>query len=79
MSGIMVADERKEGRWMMTHRMVLSSDPDTMVFPSGLMATLLTYSECPSRINFVSPDAASQTLMKCGGKCGGSHTRHPKP
>ena len=42
MSGIMVADERKAGCWMMTYRMVLSVDPDTMFFPSGLMATLLT-------------------------------------
>ena len=62
MRGIMVADERKAGRWMMTHRMVMSDDPDTMFFPSGLMATLKTESECPSSLLFSWPVSMSHTL-----------------
>ena len=45
-----------------THRTVQSSEPDTIVFPSGLTATLRTLSVCPSSVLLTWPDARSHTL-----------------
>ena len=49
-----------------THRTVLSLEPDTMVFPSGLTATLYTPLACPSNILLTWPDARSHTLVREG-------------
>ena len=49
-----------------THRTVLSYEPDTMVLPSGLMATLLTQDVCPSSVLSSSPEARSHTLRHVG-------------
>ena len=49
-----------------THRMVLSHEDDTTALPSGLMATLVTPSVCPSSVLFTSPDARSHTLGRVG-------------
>ena len=51
------------GRWV-THLIVLSSEPETMVFPSLLIATLLTLSVCPSNLAFSLPVSASQILQE---------------
>ena len=53
-----------------THRTVLSPEPDTMVLPSGLMATLHTLSVCPLSVLLTSPDARSHTLARVGRLCG---------
>ena len=50
------------GRWE-THLTVLSYDPETMVLPSKLMATLDTPSECPSSLAFSLPVSTSQILQ----------------
>ena len=55
------------GRWV-THLIVLSEEPnppapDTIVFPSELIATELIGAECPSRFAFSLLDSASQTLQ----------------
>lgn len=70
-----------------THRTLLSQLPDTMVRPSGLMATLLTQLVWPVSVVRQSPDAASHTLQApcmamCGGvwrgvRCGQAAGRHP--
>ena len=52
-----------------THRTVWSTEPDTMVLPSGLMATLYTVPVCPSNVLLTSPDARSHTLARVGGSC----------
>ena len=58
---------KESGAWnWMTHRTVLSNDPDKMVLPSGLMATLETMSECPSSLHFSWPVAMSHTLVRVG-------------
>ena len=49
-----------------THRMVLSHEPDTMVLPSGLIATLDTQPVCPSNVLMTSPEARSHTLGHVG-------------
>ena len=49
-----------------THRTVLSSEPDTMDLPSGVMATLNTVSVCPSNVDLHSPVANSHTLVREG-------------
>ena len=51
-----------------THRTVLSVEPDAMVLPSGLMATLRTYSVCPTSVLVHSPDIRSHrhTLGRVG-------------
>ena len=56
-----VGDE-KVGRWA-THRIVLSHEPETMVLPSELIATLDTGFECPSSLAFSLPVSASQILQ----------------
>ena len=38
-------------------------EPETMVLPSGLMATLSTGSVCPFNVLLTSPDARSHTLV----------------
>ena len=53
------------GHWM-THRIVLSLDPETIVIPSGLMATLLTSPLCPSSLVFSWPVSMSHTLKDTG-------------
>ena len=45
-----------------THRTVLSPEPDTIVWPSTLTATLNTSPVCPFRVLLHSPDIMSQTL-----------------
>ena len=50
------------GRWV-THLIVLSQEPETMVFPSELIATLVTTSLCPSNLAFSLPISASQILQ----------------
>ena len=53
-----------------THRTVLSK-PDTMVFPSGLMATLYTpLRSYPCSVLLTLPDAKSHTLHHVGRTCG---------
>ena len=42
---------------------MLSLEPDTIVLPSGLMATLNTVPLCPSSVLLHSPDARSHTLV----------------
>ena len=49
-----------------THRTVRSSEPDTIVVPSGLMATLLTKLVCPFNVDLHSPVARSHTLRRVG-------------
>ena len=49
-----------------TYRTVSSPEPETMVLPSGLMATLNTLRECPSSVLLHSPDARSHTLRRVG-------------
>ena len=51
------------GRWV-THLIVLSQEPETMVFPSELIATLETPSVCPSILAFSLPESASQILQE---------------
>ena len=41
----------------------MSKEPDTMVFPSGLMATLVTKFVCPSSVLLHAPDDRSHTLV----------------
>ena len=43
--------EADRGENESTHRTVLSSEPDTPVLPSGLMATLHTVLVCPSNVD----------------------------
>ena len=50
------------GRWG-THLIVLSLEPETIVLPSMLIATLETSSECPSSLAFSLPVSASQILQ----------------
>lgn len=50
------------GKWL-THRIILSSDPETRVLPSRLMATLLTSPSCPSSRIFSTPVSMSHTLL----------------
>ena len=50
-----------------THRTVLSQEPDTMVLPSELMATLATALVCPSSTLFCWPVNASHTLGEWDG------------
>ena len=50
------------GHWA-THRIVLSHEPETMVLPSELIATVDTTSECPSSLAFSLPASASQILQ----------------
>ena len=50
------------GRWV-THLIVSSREPETMVFPSVLMATQFTHSVCPSNLAFSLPESASQILQ----------------
>ena len=50
------------GRWV-TNLIVSSSEPETMVFPSELIATLLTDHSCPSSLAFSLPISASQILQ----------------
>ena len=49
-----------------THRTVLSAEPDTMVLPTRLMATLSTLAVCPRNVLLHSPDARSHTLCRVG-------------
>ena len=51
------------GRWV-THLMMLSHDPETMVLPSELRATLETLLVCPSSLAFSLPVSASQILQE---------------
>ena len=51
------------GRWD-TYLIVLSQEPETMVFPSELIATLKTISLCPSSLAFSLPVSASQILQE---------------
>ena len=51
------------GRWI-TNLIVLSSEPETMVFPSMLMATQQTEYSCPSNLAFSLPVSASQILQQ---------------
>ena len=53
------------GRWM-THLIVLSSELETMVFPSLLIATQLTYFVCPSNLAVSFPFSASQIILQGG-------------
>ena len=50
-------------RWV-THLIVSSLEPETMVFPSVLIATLLTQLVCPSNLDFSLPVSASQILQQ---------------
>ena len=50
------------GRWV-THLIVWSLEPETMVFPSLLIATQLTSFVCPSSLAFSLPESASQILQ----------------
>ena len=50
------------GRWD-TYLMVLSQEPETMVFPSELIATLVTPFVCPSNLAFSFPFSTSQILQ----------------
>lgn len=45
-----------------THRMEQSAEPETIISPSELNATVLTLSECPSNAIFISPVEASHSL-----------------
>lgn len=45
-----------------SHRTVLSCEPDAALLPSGLMATLLTYSLCPLSSAFCRPVTRSHSL-----------------
>ena len=54
------------GPWV-THLMVLSHEPETMVLPFKLKATLDTGSECPSSLAFSLLVSASQILQ--AGHC----------
>ena len=49
---------------IVTHRTVLSPEPDTIVWPSTLTATLNTSPVCPFRVLLHSPDFRSHTLHK---------------
>ena len=49
-------------RWV-THLIVLSSEPETMLLPSELIATERTLFECPSSLAFSLPVSASQILQ----------------
>ena len=60
-----------------THRTVLSTAPDTMVLPSGLMATLRTSHVCPCSVLLHSPVASSHTLFVWEG-FGGNISHHYK-
>ena len=51
------------GRWV-THLIVLSLEPETMVFPSVLIATLLTQEVCPPNFAFSLPVSTSQILQQ---------------
>ena len=57
-------NEGRRDESLLTHRMELSSDPETMVLPSEVKATHLTCSECPSSTNLTSPVDASHTLVR---------------
>ena len=48
----------------MTHLIVLSSEPETMVFPSMLIATLLIAFECPTSWAFSFPVSMSHNLIR---------------
>ena len=50
----------------MTHRTVLSVEPDTTVLLSGLMATLSTSPVCPFRVLLTMPVTRSHTLDHVG-------------
>ena len=50
------------GRWVI-HLSVASTEPETMVFPSVLIATLWTLLECPSNFALSWPVSASQILQ----------------
>ena len=50
----------------MTHRTVWSLEPDTMVLPSMLRATLTTQPVCPTNVPVTSPDAKSHILEGIG-------------
>ena len=50
------------GRWF-TDLIVSSHEPETMVFPSELIATLVTLLVCPSSLAFSLPISASQILQ----------------
>ena len=43
--------------------MVLSYDPETIVFVSELIATVLTQAECPSSLTFSAPVLTSHNLV----------------
>ena len=64
---VVIAKEQITVSRKWTHRTVLSSEPETMVLPSGLMATVFTSSVCPSNVLLTSPDARSHTLHRVGG------------
>ena len=49
---------------MPTHMMFSSLDPETMLLPSGVKATLLTASECPSSLDISTPVTESHTLHR---------------
>ena len=51
------------GRWD-NYLMALSLDPETIVLPSELMATLKTQSVCPSSFALSFPVSASQILQE---------------
>ena len=51
------------GRWVI-YLIVLSQEPETMVFPSELMATLKTQCLCPSSFALSFPVSASQILQE---------------
>ena len=52
------------GRWVI-HLIVQSQEPETIVLPSELIATLQTTSlECPSSLAFSLPESASQILQE---------------
>jgi len=55
------------GSFQATHRTVLSHEPETMVVPSGLIATLVTALVCPSSLDFSCPETMSHTLGRVGG------------
>ena len=51
------------GRWV-TYLIVLSQEPETIVFPSELRATLETVLVSPSSLAFSLPVSASQILQE---------------
>ena len=56
-----------------THRIVLSSEPETKIFALTCMATLQTLPVCPTREAFSSPVVRSHTLHDTGV---GTHVNH---